>query len=122
MVVPRIVWPNKLSTQAGMSLDVLIGRNFYGTGQAYPNLGEYYYAMGVAGIVFFMAIYGIWAKKMKKLYTKSDITGIDIIYYSTLLGTNLQLIIRGYTPSNFWYLLFSVLPVWCYKIISSQKR
>ena len=122
MVVPRIGWPNKLSTQAVMSLDELIGRNFYGTGQAYPNLGEYYYAMGVAGIVFFMAIYGIWAKKMKKLYTKSDITGIDIIYYSTLLGTNLQLIIRGYTPSNFWYLLFSVLPVWCYKIISSQKR
>ena len=38
--------------------------------------------------------------------------GLDLIMFSVLLGDNLQLLIRGYTPSNFWYVVFTVLPLY----------
>lgn len=118
MVIPRIIWPGKVSTQAGVGLEYIVGSRLKGVGQAYPNIGEYYYALGIAGVVLFMAIYGIWARRLKNKYINSK-DGLDIILYAVLLGGNLQLLIRGYTPSNFWYLVFSVLPVW---IIRGLRR
>ncbi len=111
MVIPRVIWPNKISTGAGLGLEILIGEQFRGTGQAYPNLGEYYYAFGVIGVILFMSLYGWWMKYMRvKCMDKSDGILKNIIF-SVWLGVNLSLIIRGYTPSNFWYLIFSILPV-----------
>lgn len=111
MVIPRAIWSNKPSS-FGVGLDKIIGNNLANTGQAYPGLGEYYYSFGFIGICFFMAIYAIWMKKVKKKIMNYNISGIDIIEFSILLGTNLQLLIRGYTPSNFWYIIFSLLPVY----------
>lgn len=110
MIIPRMIWPGKISSYGGESLMTLIGSNI-ASGQAYPALGEYYYAAGVAGVIFFMAIYGLWTKKMKSKYM-NNINSLDLIYFSVLLGCNLQLIIRGYFPSNFWYLVFAIIPVW----------
>lgn len=110
MVIPRIIWPGKLSSYGGYNLMTLIGKNI-AAGQAYPNLGEYYYAFGTIGVIVFMGLYGIWMKYIrdKFMYSKN---GLDIITFAILLGTNLQIIIRGYTPSNFWYVVFAIIPVW----------
>ena len=121
MVIPRIIWSGKISTQAGVGLEYIVGARLKDTGQAYPNVGEYYYAFGIIGVVIFMAIYGIWARQLKNKYIDSK-NGLDIIYYAVLLGGNLQLLIRGYTPSNFWYLFFSVLPVWIIRRIQKRCR
>lgn len=125
MMVPRIIWPGKISTKAGEDLAYIIGSNLKNTGQAYPNIGEYYYALGIVGVLVCMAIYGIWSKSLKNKYMPYEAGGINNIVFATLLGANLQLLIRGYTPSNFWYLIFSLLPVVAVRIIGkngSDKR
>ena len=110
MVIPRIIWPGKISSYGGYGLKSLIG-NRIADGQAYPNIGEYYYAGGLLGVLLLMGIYGAWMKYARDRFMRSK-NGLDLITFSVLLGTNLQLIIRGYTPSNFWYIVFSLLPVW----------
>lgn len=115
MTIPRAIWPNKISSYGGESLRTLIGGNL-AAGQAYPAIGEYYYAFGVFGVIIFMAILGSWLKKLRDKYMHSQ-NPLDIIYYAVMLGCCLQLIIRGYFPSNFWYLLFAILPIWAVKLL-----
>lgn len=110
MIIPRALWTGKISSYGGEGLATLIGSNI-ASGQAYPTLGEYYYAAGILGILFFMGLYGHWAKRLKNEYM-NNVNALDLIYFSVLLGCNLQLIIRGYFPSNFWYLVFAIIPIW----------
>ncbi len=110
MMIPRALWPGKISMYGGEGLVTLIGANI-AAGQAYPNLGEYYYAIGVFGVVLFMSLYGWWMKRERVKNMPKRSGGLNNIIFAVLLGANLQLIIRGYTPSNFWYLIFSILPV-----------
>ncbi len=116
MMIPRIIWPGKISSQAGVDLDQIVGIRLKNTGQAYPGLGEYYYAFGIIGVIGFMAIYGIWMRSVKDRYMDSS-DPLDTIVFSVLMASNLQLLIRGYTPSNVWYLIFSLLPVLMIRII-----
>lgn len=118
MLIPRILWPGKIPSGAGEGMEVLIGRRLRGTGQAYPNIGEFYYALGIAGIIICMALYGLWARHAKQRYLDGNTRPMDLIHFSILLGVNLQIIIRGYTPSNFWYVVFSLLPVWIYGFVT----
>lgn len=122
MFVPRIIWPTKLPSAAGVGLEYIVGMNLIGTGQAYPNIGEYYYAIGVIGVIICMAIYGYWAKRLKRKLMDDAHSNLDIIEYSVLLGCNLQLIIRGYTPGNFWYLVFSVMPLAIVKKLHNKNN
>lgn len=116
MVVPRVIWPGKISSYGGYGLKILIGSQI-GNGQAYPNLGEYYYAAGIFGVVFFMVLWGWLMKFMKNRFMSPKQGGLNNIIFVSLLGANLQLIIRGYMPSNFWYVVFLLIPVWIIKIL-----
>lgn len=118
MLIPRILWPNKISSGAGEPIWVIVGNRLKGTGQALPNLGEFYYALGIAGIIICMAVYGLWMRYAKRRYLEGSSRPMDIIRFSIMLGVNLQIIIRGYTPSNFWYVIFSLLPVWIFDIVT----
>lgn len=114
MMVPRRIWPQKISSYGGEGLKTLIGAGI-ASGQAYPTLGEYYYAAGVFGVILLMGIYGSWAKAAKTKYMTTK-NPLDIITFSVLLGCNLQLMIRGYFPSNFWYIVFALFPIWITRI------
>ena len=118
MLIPRILWPGKLAPGAGQGLTVIIGSRLKGTGQALPNLGEFYYALGVAGVVICMAVYGLWMRHVKRRNLDGSRRPIDLMRFSILLGVNLQIIIRGYTPSNFWYVIFSLLPIWLFSFVT----
>lgn len=118
MLIPRILWPGKLTSGAGEPIWIIIGSRLKGTGQALPNLGEFYYALGVAGILICMAVYGLWMRHVKRRYLDGSTRPMDLIRFSILLGVNLQIIIRGYTPSNFWYVIFSLLPVWIFGFVT----
>lgn len=112
MFVPRIIWPGKPETlKGGYDLDVLIGPELSGTGQAFPNLGEYWYAFGLIGVVLFMALYAWWMKRSELKYGNDSTDPLSWIMLAVLVSLNLQLIIRGYTPSNLWLIVFSILPI-----------
>ena len=109
MLIPRIIWPSKPSMYGGEGLAVLIGPNI-ASGQAYPGLGEYYYALGVAGVVIMMSLFALLMKYISAKKGHSE-DPLDWITYAAVASCSLQLIIRGYMPSNFWLVVFSVLPV-----------
>ena len=121
MMIPRLLWPGKLSMYGGVGLTYIIGSALSGTGQAYPNIGEYYYALGALGVVICMSIYGSLAKIVKIRLMDQARNSLDVIEYSILIGCNLQLIIRGYFPSNFWYVVFAILPIWFVRGICRKR-
>ena len=112
MFVPRAIWPGKpVSMKAGPDLDVIIGPNLHLTGQAYPNIGEYWYAFGLVGVFVFMALYAWWMKRINVRFEGSDDV-VGMMLLSVFISLNLQLVIRGFTPSNFWFVIFSVIPLY----------
>lgn len=120
MLVPRVLWPGKPSMYGGEGLVTLIGPNI-ASGQAYPGLGEYYYALGVIGVIVMMGIQALLMKYMSACKATSD-DPLDWITYAAVVSCNLQLIIRGYMPSNFWLVVFSVIPIFVMRAIFGKKQ
>lgn len=118
MFIPRAIWPGKPTSP--VNIPIAYGLSAYSSqaGAAYPNVGEYYYSAGFVGVIFFMCIYGMWNRKLEQKICREINTG-QLIVYSVILASNFQLIIRGYTPGNFYMLLFMLLPTF---LISKNKR
>lgn len=122
MFIPRAIWKGKPGNPGTEAQKIALGEAAVLGGSAYPALGEYYYECGVFGIVFWMSVFGAWARRFENRYRYNACSVIDTMVYVTLLGSILQLVIRGYTPSNFWMLVFSLLPYWIIKKIFVQRR
>lgn len=120
MIVPQAIWPNKYDGFVSPGIEVYYGGAFLGTGQAYPNLGEFYLAFDVLGIVVFMGLFGLWMGylRQKLMYSNNP---IDLIMYVSIVANCLQIIIRGYTPSNFWLVVFSALPVLLFRFACMKR-
>ena len=112
MLIPRAIWSGKPGNPGQIAQRIALGNVAISSGTAYPGLGEYYYEFGLMGIVFWMGIFGLWLKKIENKFRYSTSSRIDQMIYCTILGIILQLLIRGYTPSNFWMLVFALIPYW----------
>ena len=121
MLVPRVLWPGKIYPGAGYGLKILIGPNI-ADGQAAPTPSEAYYALGVLGVFIFMALYAWWMKREFVTKGKNNAGVLNNMVFAVLLGSNLQLLIRSYTPSNFWYIVFAILPVLIIKLAFFNKK
>ena len=120
MIIPSAIWPDKYDGFVKPGIESYYGGAFTGTGQAYPNLGEFYASCGAIGIVVFMALFGLLLGKLTQRCDKStDVT--RLVIYSVTVANCLQTIIRGYTPSNFYLVLFSVAPVFFVRWLSMSK-
>ncbi|NSE04727.1 oligosaccharide repeat unit polymerase [Blautia wexlerae] len=122
MFVPRIIWKSKPETSAGLYLiRDAISESAFLSGTAYPIIGEFYIEFGSVGVVIFMFLYGYlnksWMNKYGLSYSK-----FDQIMYSILLLSNFQIVIRGYTPSNFYMVIFFVLPLLFIKFLKGINR
>lgn len=121
MFVPRLIWPGKPLAPGDEAIALGISRYAVTAGTAYPNIGEYYYEFGIVGVVFFMGIFGRWMKTVDQRYRVHRKTNIELMVFCTLLGTLLQIIIRGYTPSNFWMIIFTLLPYYGMALFKDRK-
>lgn len=121
MVVPHAIWPSKYDGFVSPGIEVYYGGPFLGTGQAYPNLGEFYLAFGIIGVIAFMGLFGFWMGRLKRRLSLFD-DPTELIIYISVVANCLQLIIRGYTPSNFWLVVFSVLPVYIIRFVCSKRE
>lgn len=121
MFIPRIIWPGKPSPPGMEAVALGISNYSVLAGTAYPNLGEYYYEFGIVGVVFFMALFGWWMKKIDVKYKINHTSNIELMVFCTLLGTILQVVIRGYTPSNFWMIVFTLLPYFGVQVLCPSK-
>lgn len=122
MLIPRGIWPAKPGATGIEAMAVGISEYAAAAGQAYPNLGEFYYSFGIAGVVIFMYVYGYIASKFLQILRMNRSNSFNIILYSLFLPANLQLVIRGYLPGNLYYMIFLLVPIVIVKKLVSYKK
>ncbi|MDN5372922.1 MAG: hypothetical protein PWR19_1968 [Carnobacterium sp.] len=112
MLIPRFIWPNKPEPLQAELVELGLNKTASLSGFAFPNLGEYYSEFGIIGSILILFILGKIIAKCKLLYQGSNRNENTVIIYSVILPACMQLIIRGYTPSNFYLIFFLIAPVW----------
>lgn len=126
MIVPRAIWPQKPGNPGTKAQLYGLNQAAVSSGFAYPCLGEYYYSFGTIGVVFFMGVIGHWLANAALKYRVNSSKDIDLVIYSVTVAMMLQLLIRGYTPGNFYLVLALYIPYWIvdsyYKKYSYQKN
>lgn len=120
MFIPRMVWPGKPGNPGMDAIKIGLSDYAAAAGQAYPNIGEFYYEFGIIGVIIFMSFFGWLLRKIKYRYLYSN-DPLDIIIISIWVPSTLQLVIRGYTPSNFYLLVFMLMPIWLLRKLCSTK-
>ena len=122
MFVPRIVWSNKPITSPGLLIiGDAISDYAVKAGTAYPIIGEFYLEFGVIGVIVFMYLYGKLNNYFSSIYIYSNNNIVKILEYTILLLANFQIIIRGYTPSNFYMVIFFILPIFIFNKFIFKK-
>lgn len=102
--IPRAIWPSKPATLGLTAFQAMYGDSFGGA--AYPNIGEFFYELGIPGVVFFMYIFG---KRMQSLYKQAQYSKnpFAVIRYAIAYAYLLQFICRGHFAS--WALDFAFM-------------
>ena len=120
-VIPRAIWPNKPTSIIDSKP---IKGAFLGLGAvrghwAYAQLTEYYIEFGIIGVCVCIFVFALFCKYLnkKRISPKSS---DDLILYSFMFPVLMQLVIRGYTPINFWAIFFMVIPVIVIKSIPKE--
>lgn len=118
-VIPRVFWKNKPEHPPLREvLYNVFGLEGVQAGYAWPHFGEYYSEFGLFGIILFNIFLGIFYKKLRILILNYS-NFINVFVYSFLVSASFQIITRGYTAANFWFMIFGILPVLIVNFINS---
>lgn len=124
MWVPRIIWPNKpTGAEQTMTIAVMNSVNAFaikGAAMSWPNIAEFYMEFGIAGVCIFMYMFGRLAAASVKWYHSSDYK--DTLKYAIMMPAFLQLVIRGYTPSNVTMLVYLFIPLMGFDVVKSLHQ
>ena len=117
LFVPRAIWPSKPLPPVWAPIRAGLSDYAVTAGAAYPNIGEYYFEFGVLGVVVLMGLFGVALNYVRaRLRASSDV--LDLVLYAVLVTATFQVVIRGYTPSNFYMLMLLAVPVVVVKHLS----
>lgn len=111
MVIPRRFWPGKPVSPIITNLGMFCGELAAKSGYAMPNISEYYLDFGIWGCIIGLWIFGRILQKLKSLYENKGYDKHGLILYSVFWPALLQVILRGYSPSYIYLLLFYAFPV-----------
>ena len=111
MFIPRFFWSTKPQPLQSQIVKLGLNETAAKSGFAFPNLGEYYAEFGLIGCIIILYILGSILGRLKKLYQSPKRNENKVIMYCVLIPATMQLIIRGYTPSNFYLIVFLLLPI-----------
>lgn len=121
LMVPRVLWPSKPLPPVHDPIREGVSDYAAVAGAAYPNIGEYYFEFGVFGVLAFMYLLGELLDFVRRRYrTSRDI--LDVVLYSIVVVGMFQVVIRGYTPSNFYMLALMIVPVSIVKRLATRVR
>ena len=110
MMIPRALWRGKPYPLTHEVATAAMNSVAAKSGMAFPNIGEFYFEFGAIGVVVCMFVFGILCAKLKRMLEKANNLESMIIYSVTFLSL-VQIIGRGYIPSNFYLLIFLNLPM-----------
>lgn len=112
LFIPRALWAAKPSEAIGDYIEWSINKRARISGLAYNNIGEYYVEFGIIGCIVFMGLLGWACRKMKRLYENPQKDVNSLVLYSALYPCVFSIINAGWTPMNFYSILFTIFP-WC---------
>lgn len=121
MIVPRSIWPAKPVSPLITNLSLFCGELAADSGYAMPNISEYYLDFGVVGCVLGMFFFGWFLKKLKYLYEYDADNKHSLILYSVMYPALMQVVLRGYSPSYVYLLLFYAFPVIFIRLFVRKK-
>lgn len=121
ILIPRAIWPGKPGNPGTLAQGLALGQAAVMGGYAYPCLGEYYYDSGIFGIIFYTGLFGYLTSALQNRYRYKAKTEMDLMIFCTILSQIIQLVIRGYMPTNFWRLIVSAIPYWIFRRIYFAK-
>ena len=108
--IPRAIWPGKPSSIFETLKASWLGQGAIDGAWAYAQLTEFYVEFGIIGTIVLMSLFGKLCRWLKSLYIRrKDIH--DLIFYAICFPFLMQVVIRGYTPMNFWPLVFMTVPI-----------
>lgn len=110
-LIPRAIWPNKITAYLTSHSYLFIGTTAYNEAWALSSVCEFYGDFSAIGCVICFFIYGILFKKSINLYSSTRASFHTTTAYAVFYGFLFELIVRGYMPINFWVLVFMELPV-----------
>lgn len=109
MMIPRFLWPGKPQPPLRNVLWIAVCPYAVKAGMAYPYIAEYYHEFGFLGVIVGCFLFGLFCKWLARYKESKNIH--SLILFSTVFPLLLQILIRGYTPSNFYMLLFVIIPI-----------
>lgn len=110
LMIPRAIWHGKPQEAIVDYIKWGINVRASESGLAYNNIGEYYVEFGIIGCIFFMLLFGVVCRRMKDWYNSENRTTTSLVLYSVTYPLIFALINAGWTPANFYTVLFTVLP------------
>jgi len=113
MPIPRQLWPGKpTSTYLGDIQRILgEGEARETVGQAIPNLGEYYMALGWPGVFCGMFLFGLICRKFWRWYVFNRNDVLATAAYAVFFAWIFTFMHRGFLPQTFTSFCFLVLPL-----------
>ena len=121
MWIPRAIWSGKpTGEEQTMTIALMNSVSEFaikGAAMAWPNIAEFYMEFGIIGVCILMYLFGRIASVSVKWYHSNNYK--DVLKYAILMPTFLQLVIRGYTPSNVTMLVFLFIPLLGFKIFKN---
>ena len=109
MMIPRFLWPGKPQPPLKDVLYISICPYAVKAGMRYPYLGEYYHEFAVLGVIVGCVFLGLFCKLLARYKESKNIHAM--VLFATVYPLMLQVLIRGFTPSNFYMLLFVIVPI-----------
>lgn len=106
--IPRAIWPSKPANIGLGAIEAMYGNDLVGS--AFPNIGEYYYELGLVGMIILMYITGYFGTRIYEKCQKTKNT-FRIIKYSIFFGYLMQFINRGHFPSWAYDTVFLIGPI-----------
>ncbi len=122
-IIPRSIWPTKPYSV----IDTVHKVYFMGEGAvrghwAYAQMTEFYIEFGIIGVIICMYLFGRFCKYLRQLPLPSNRTVHGVVVASFFFPMLMQLVIRGYTPLNFWPIVFILIPVFIMKHFVSYNE
>ena len=117
MIIPRVIWPGKPDALQKMVVTTAVSETAAQSGMAFVNLGEFYFEFGILGCIVSMFLFGVLSRYLRRI---AKINSDGLICYSMLLPTCIQLVARGYIPSNFYLIVFLCLPTLIIRFIAKR--
>lgn len=124
--VPRAIWPQKpLARDFALLEAIRLSTSdtvIDGAAMAVPSIAEFYVDFGIIGSIILCFFAGKILQECTKLYKRSTHTFHTLALYGVIFGVLDVLVMRGYMPNNFYYVIFLIWPYWIAKRVEAKGK